>query len=123
MDAARFDRLTRIYSGAVSRRAATCALIVAVVGCAWAPETAAGPGCKDSEDTPCTTSDGLPGRCDTTTGAAGYCAADFGCFPCRKDADCRPYCGPQAACMQCVTLCVLFEETTACAGPGGCTFP
>lgn len=78
---------------------------------------------NESTDTPCTTSSGLPGFCDTTTGDAGYCAADFGCFPCSKDADCRPYCGPQAACIQCVALCILFEETTACAGPSGCSFP
>jgi hypothetical protein len=58
----------------------------------------------------CTTSAGETGFCETTTGNAAYCAADIDCFACTKDADCRPFCGPQAACVAC----------TDCPGGVGC---
>ncbi|MCD6029833.1 MAG: hypothetical protein K0S78_2007 [Thermomicrobiales bacterium] len=70
---------------------------------------------------PCTTSTGNAGGCYTTTGNAGYCASDGDCFPCNKDADCRPFCGPRAACMRCETGCSGIG--TLCLGPGGCIFP
>jgi hypothetical protein len=74
---------------------------------------------------PCVSSTGDSGLCDTTTGRGAYCEADGGCFDCKKDADCVPFCGPQAACILCPE-CVPFTGTgTSCVGPtdGGCTFP
>lgn len=73
-------------------------------------------------DVECTTSAGEPGACDTTTGNGGFCTFDRSCFPCTKDADCRAFCGPDAACIQCDPLCGA-EGGTACAGPDLCTFP
>ena len=70
---------------------------------------------------PCTTSSGRAGGCYTTTGNAGYCANDGDCFACGKDADCRPYCGPRAACIRCETGCAGIG--TLCLGPDECTFP
>ena len=75
----------------------------------------------DGVNVPCVTSTGDPtGLCDTTTGKAGYCAHDGECFPCAKDADCQPICGPQAACV----VCAGCTETggTGCVGPseGSC---
>ena len=72
-------------------------------------------------DAPCTTSSGEPGVCNTTTGKAGYCAFDVDCFPCRQDADCRPHCGPKAACVTCADCA--DAGGTACAGTEipGCT--
>jgi hypothetical protein len=70
---------------------------------------------------PCTTSAGDPdGGCTITTGNASYCEADGRCFDCAKDADCVPFCGPQAACIVCAG-CV--TEKTVCVGPSACTFP
>jgi hypothetical protein len=71
----------------------------------------------------CTTVTGLQGSCRTTTGNAGYCAGDGQCRPCTKDADCRPFCGPEAACTVCTS--VLCPGGTICVGPidDGCTFP
>src|SRR5689334_16338209 len=61
----------------------------------------------------CRTSTNQPGRCVTTTGQGGYCEASGDCFPCAKDKDCQPFCGPGAACARCAicegaggTLCV-----------------
>jgi hypothetical protein len=71
----------------------------------------------------CTTSTGDVGSCRTTTGQAGYCAADGQCRRCGNDADCRPFCGPDAACVVCDS--VLCEFGTQCVGPtdDGCAFP
>jgi hypothetical protein len=81
-------------------------------------------GCQPTADTcgqdiDCTTSTGEMGTCFTTTGNAGYCANDGGCSPCTRDADCKPLCGPQAACVRC-TYCL----AGACFGPSGssCNF-
>lgn len=69
----------------------------------------------------CTTSAGQEGECFTTTGKAGYCASDGECFFCKEDKDCRPFCGPKAACV----LCTECEETQnrACVGVAECNFP
>jgi hypothetical protein len=81
--------------------------------------------CGGDADVPCTTSaDGL-GLCQTTTGNAAYCTAGGGCFACRRDTDCEPFCGPGAACVRC-TACEEDEGIpTACMGliNGGCEFP
>jgi hypothetical protein len=76
-----------------------------------------------SQNIDCTTSTGEMGDCFTTTGNAGYCANAGECFPCTRDADCRPFCGPQAACARC-TACLPGTPTTACLGPSGssCNF-
>lgn len=70
----------------------------------------------------CTTTAGIEGVCDTTTGNAGYCAFTTTCSPCRKDADCRPVCGPGAACVKCATCSE--EGGTRCVGigPDACIF-
>jgi hypothetical protein len=73
-------------------------------------------------DVPCTTGAGLPGHCATTTGEAAYCAFEVKCFACQKDADCIPFCGPQAACILCTPECLDGGLTTACVGPRACTF-
>jgi hypothetical protein len=72
-------------------------------------------------DEACTSKTGETGRCETTTGNAGYCEVTGSCFPCKRDADCRPFCGPQAACIQCAQGC---SPLTACVGPtaDACTF-
>jgi hypothetical protein len=80
-------------------------------------------GCQPTADTcsqnsDCTTSTGEMGTCFTTTGNAGYCANEGECFPCTRDADCKPFCGPQAACARC-TECLPGQNTTACLGPSG----
>jgi hypothetical protein len=66
--------------------------------------------------TECTTVNGDPGLCSTTTGNAGYCAARGDCYPCHRDIDCEFFYGPGAACASCVqcsitggTLCVGLE--------------
>jgi hypothetical protein len=71
----------------------------------------------------CTSSTGGVGACRTTTGKAGYCAGDGQCRQCGKDADCRPFCGPRAACVVCDSP--LCELGTQCVGPtdDGCIFP
>jgi hypothetical protein len=71
---------------------------------------------------PCTTSAGEAGDCYTTTGNAAYCSTSTACVSCRTDVDCRPFCGPQAACTPCAVGC---EQTggTACSGIGDCVFP
>ena len=70
----------------------------------------------------CTTSAGIEGVCDTTTGNAGYCAFTTTCSPCRKDADCRPVCGPGAACVKCAAC--IDDGGTRCVGigPAACIF-
>ena len=72
---------------------------------------------------PCLTETGESGACARTTGNAGYCEADGDCFACSKDADCVPFCGPQAACLSCPTCIGVNGTQTACVGPsdGGCT--
>jgi hypothetical protein len=69
-------------------------------------------------DVPCTTS-GIEGRCDTTTGGAGYCRNHKRCLSCKKDQDCVPFCGADAACIVCPDC---GEETggTACVGLEPC---
>jgi hypothetical protein len=64
-------------------------------------------------DIPCTTG-GIDGRCDTTTGNAGYCRNWKHCASCQKDQDCIAACGANAACI----VCPKCEDTggTACAG-------
>jgi hypothetical protein len=78
--------------------------------------------CGAAEDVACTTSSGGEGTCTTTTGNAAYCFADGDCFPCKKDADCQAFCGPQAACIPCVDDCA---EGSACVGANDddCGFP
>jgi hypothetical protein len=71
---------------------------------------------------PCTTAAALPGQCATTTGEGAYCAFEVKCFACKKDADCIPFCGPQAACILCVPECLDGGLTTACVGPRACSF-
>lgn len=81
--------------------------------------------CDDAEGVPCVSSTGATtGSCDTTTGNAPYCTADGDCFDCKKDADCVPFCGPQAACIKCA-VCADEGVVTACVGPTaeGCSFP
>jgi hypothetical protein len=69
-------------------------------------------------DVPCLTSGGGTGRCVTTTGNAGYCYEQSGhCFACRRDADCVPLGGPQAACVLCAASCMPLGVQTACVGP------
>ena len=79
--------------------------------------------CGGAIDVPCTTSTGAAGTCSTTTGNAPYCPRESYCHECRKDADCRPFCGAAAACVQCAG-CV-DDGGTACASPtiGLCEFP
>jgi hypothetical protein len=83
--------------------------------------TVAQDSCGAGADTFCTTSAGEEGRCFRTTGNAGYCIASGDCFPCTKDADCVPFCGPGAACIACDTSGT--DCDTTCNGPGECTFP
>ena len=82
------------------------------------------PFCNPSQVTTlCTTSTSGDGICEMTTGKAPYCQDGIGCFPCRKDVDCVPLCGPQAACVRCSGCIGQAGTETACAGPSGCTFP
>jgi hypothetical protein len=73
-------------------------------------------GCGD-HDVACTTSDGKPGLCATTTGNAGYCATGGDCYACATDLDCQRAAGGNlgatAACIQC-TYCEVTGGT-ACA--------
>jgi hypothetical protein len=65
----------------------------------------------------CTTTNGLPGECITTTGKASYCFVDGRCVACAKDADCVPQFGAGAACVVCTTDCLgVTENSTACVG-------
>lgn len=81
--------------------------------------------CGAEQSEPCFPSSGGVGSCDTTTGNAGYCGSDdsLNCFACNKDADCQPFCGPQAACIVCEGDCE--EIGTACVSTGAddCEFP
>jgi len=73
----------------------------------------------------CVSSAGEDGACYATTGNAGYCAASGDCFPCTRDADCRPYCGAGAACIPCPgSMCADVESDTVCASVtlDGCVF-
>ena len=58
------------------------------------------------------------GICYTTTGNAGYCANSSLCVSCSQDEDCRPYCGPSAACVRCAGCAT--SGGMACAGTGDC---
>jgi hypothetical protein len=71
------------------------------------------------DDVPCETSNGIRGRCGTTTGNAGYCVGGGDCHPCANDADCRSLCGPNAACVVSPQGCAIG---TACVSPevGSC---
>jgi hypothetical protein len=71
------------------------------------------------EDVRCTSSSGNEGTCETTTGGAAYCASGYDAIPCKKDADCVPYCGPQAACVR----CGYYDHDPSCAGPEACHEP
>ena len=63
----------------------------------------------------CTTSQGLPGDCYTTTGNAGFCGASGAiCTVCSRDSDCHELLGARAACV----LCAGCAEGTLCASPG-----
>jgi hypothetical protein len=69
------------------------------------------------ENAGCAIGSGNPtGVCGTTTGNAGYCVGGGDCFPCTKDAECRPFCGPGASCVRCERC----TETggAMCASPG-----
>ncbi len=66
----------------------------------------------------CVTGAGIDGFCVRTTGSAGYCEGTLGCFACTKDADCIPFCGPQAACIVCTGCAADVGTDTACVGPG-----
>lgn len=70
----------------------------------------------------CLTSSGTFGRCETTTGNAGYCAGGGDCRPCTKDADCQALCGPRAACVVCEVGCSGVTGT-ACVGPDSAVCP
>lgn len=70
----------------------------------------------------CKTSSDVGGLCYTTTGNAAYCAKGGICFTCARDADCRPFCGPAAACVKCAA-CESPTVHTACVGISGCTPP
>jgi hypothetical protein len=77
-------------------------------------------GCGGGENVPCTTSAGEDGLCQATTGNGGYCSGSgLICTPCSKDAECRSFCGPDAACIQCAESCV--TSGTACVGPVECS--
>jgi hypothetical protein len=67
--------------------------------------------CGGVANVDCLTSAGLPGRCSTTTGNAGYCLTDGDCFPCKRDADCQAVAGPRAACIPCAAECVATGGT------------
>jgi hypothetical protein len=73
----------------------------------------------------CVTGIGIDGFCVRTTGNAGYCEGALRCFACTKDADCIPFCGPQAACIVCSGCTDQVGTDTACVGPsnGSCEFP
>jgi hypothetical protein len=79
--------------------------------------------CGGASNTFCTNSRGQPGVCETTTGNAAHCNAVSDCFPCKRDVDCQPICGPKAACIQCGLFCP-HTGGTACAGlaDGDCDF-
>lgn len=82
--------------------------------------------CGGEGAVPCELSTGEAATCFTTTGNGPFCAAHFDCFPCQKDADCTPYCGPRAACVPCTFFCQSSGVSTACARPEigvPCTFP
>jgi hypothetical protein len=66
----------------------------------------------------CTIASGVDfGFCFTTTGNAPYCGAAGGaCFDCTKDADCVPFCGAGAACVQCPSCAAGTAFVTACMG-------
>ena len=70
--------------------------------------------CGGAANVACTSSAGLRGECATTTGNAAYCSASGGCFPCKRDTDCKGGCGSGAACITCAGC----PETggTACGG-------
>jgi hypothetical protein len=78
--------------------------------------------CGGTSDVTCKTSTGTTGLCSTTTGNAPYCGEEEYCHACKKDADCRPFCGAAAACVQCAGC---PQGGTACASPtpGLCDFP
>jgi hypothetical protein len=77
------------------------------------------------DDAPCTQTAGGAGECLRTTGNAGYCAGEADIYPCTKDADCVPFCGPRAACIVCAQCAEVNPNGTICAGliDDGCTFP
>jgi len=75
--------------------------------------------CSGGFDRVCTSASGQEGVCNTTTGNAGFCAVSGDCFPCQRDADCQPLCGPGAACVRCAETC-LAAGGAACFGPGDC---
>jgi len=68
----------------------------------------------------CRTVSGVVGRCETTTGNAGYCAGGGDCFACTKDAECQAVCGPRAACAKCPGGCSIG---TQCVGPDNVVCP
>jgi hypothetical protein len=87
------------------------------------------PGVRDTTcaasgtDMPCTTSAGArEGRCNTTTGNAGYCAVTRDCFECRTDMECQEFCGPGAACIPCAD-CPDTGGTSCATADGTCVPP
>jgi hypothetical protein len=79
--------------------------------------------CSGSADVFCTTVTGFSGQCYTTTGNAGFCNSNGNCFPCKKDADCQAYCGPQSACVPCVPECADEGGTYCVFASPGCDLP
>ena len=66
----------------------------------------------------CTSSAGLPGVCQTTTGRAAYCSAiATGCVGCRRDGECAALCGAGAACIPCAAFCGAGGTVCACLSP------
>ena len=70
----------------------------------------------------CTTSEGLEGRCYTTTGDAGFCGFTGDCMVCQRDADCQAVYGPRTAC---IADCFFCPDTggSACVTAGEITHP
>jgi hypothetical protein len=68
------------------------------------------PLCEGTNIISCLTSQQVEGRCNTTTGNAGFCTVSILCFPCKKDKDCEAAkFGLGSACLACA----------ACANTGG----
>jgi hypothetical protein len=76
--------------------------------------------CPGNPTDDCVSSKGFNGNCWTTTGNSGYCGSVGACVACTRDADCRVFCGPDAACVHCAQCS--NPERTACMGTEACNF-